>query len=101
MQDRSTTRPRRQRTPADTPQLGNSHEINVGQLERWLSVIGGGALAVYALRRSLWGLALVVGGGALVYRGLTGHCAMYEATGIHTTNRDMDPKAALRETTTK
>lgn len=101
MQDRSTTRPRRLRAPADVPQLDNSHEVNVGQLERWLSVIGGGALAVYALRQSLWGLALVVGGGALVYRGLTGHCAMYEATGIHTSNRDPDPQAALRETATK
>jgi uncharacterized membrane protein len=92
MPDQATTRPRRQQTPAETPQLGNSQEINIGQLERWLSVIGGGTLAVYALRRSLWGLALVVGGGALVYRGLTGHCAMYEATGIHTNDRGTSPK---------
>jgi uncharacterized membrane protein len=101
MQDQSTTRSRRQQTPTDVPQPGNSHEINIGQLERWLSVIGGGVLAVYALRRSLWGLALVVGGGALVYRGLTGHCAMYEATGIYTSTRQTDPKAALRETATQ
>ena len=98
MQEQSTTRTGRQRTPASEPQLRNAHEVNVGQLERWVSFIGGGALAVYALRRSLWGLALIVSGGALVYRGFTGHCAVYEAMGIHTSNHDTDPQATLRET---
>jgi uncharacterized membrane protein len=84
--------------PAGELQLHNAHEVNVGQLERWISLLGGGALAVYALRRSLWGLILIGSGAALVYRGFTGHCAVYEAMSIHTSNRETDPKATLRET---
>jgi uncharacterized membrane protein len=53
-----------------------------------LSVIGGGALALYGLRRSLGSLALAIGGGVLVYRGLTGHCAIYENLGVNTVNHE-------------
>lgn len=63
--------------------------VNVGETERWASTIGGSALAVYGItqliRNGSWGgavLALV--GGSLVYRGASGHCAMYEAAGINT-----------------
>lgn len=63
--------------------------VNVGETERWASAIGGGALALYGLTRLItngsWGgavLALV--GGSLIYRGTSGHCAMYEAAGINT-----------------
>lgn len=61
---------------------------NVGDGERWLSIIGGGVLALYGLRRSLGNLALAIGGGVLVYRGVTGHCAVYESLGINTVRRD-------------
>ncbi len=62
-----------------------SSVANVGQTERWISAIGGGALALYGLTRgSLGGVALVVVGAALVHRGVTGHCNLYEATGINT-----------------
>ena len=58
---------------------------NVGTTERYASAIGGGALALYGLsRRSLPGVALALVGGALVYRGTTGHCNVYEAAGIDT-----------------
>jgi uncharacterized membrane protein len=64
-------------------------DVNVGEAERWASAIGGGALAVYGITRLItngsWGgavLALI--GGSLIYRGSTGHCAMYEAAGINT-----------------
>ncbi len=63
--------------------------VNVGETERWASAIGGGALALYGvsqlIRNGSWGgavLALV--GGSLIYRGTSGHCAMYEAAGINT-----------------
>ena len=59
--------------------------INVSDPERWLSVVGGVALAAYGLtRRSLAGLALAAGGGVLVWRGATGHCPAYQALGIST-----------------
>ena len=47
-----------------------STAINVGNLERWLSVIAGSALAAYGLKqRSIPGLVLSACGGALVWRG--------------------------------
>src|SRR5690242_2129360 len=59
--------------------------INVGADERKISAIAGGALALVGLsRRSLPGLALAALGGAMVYRGVTGHCDLYAALGIDT-----------------
>jgi uncharacterized membrane protein len=67
---------------------------NVGRLERWASAIGGGVviasgLALAQKRGQLWsGIAIAVGGGALVYRGLTGRCEMYAALGIDTSDEE-------------
>jgi len=58
---------------------------NVGQAERVLSMIGGGVMALYGLRRgSLDGLVLMGLGGSLIYRGVSGNCKLYEALGIST-----------------
>jgi uncharacterized membrane protein len=58
----------------------SSTTVNVGQYERWASAIGGGALALYGITRgSLGGIALALVGAALVQRGVTGHCNLYEA----------------------
>ena len=58
---------------------------NVSELERWLSLIGGGALMAYGLKHmDLPGIGLAVLGGALVHRGMTGHCAMYSSLGLST-----------------
>jgi uncharacterized membrane protein len=52
--------------------------INVGQMERLLSVAGGGFLTMYGLQRgSLEGLGIAAIGGSLLYRGMSGHCPMY------------------------
>jgi uncharacterized membrane protein len=60
-------------------------EINVADVERWLSVVAGSALAAYGLkRRSIPGLVLAGLGGALVWRGATGHSLLYEALGVST-----------------
>ena len=60
----------------------SSPVVNVGQTERWASAIGGGALALYGVTRgSLGGIALALVGAALVQRGFTGHCNLYEAMG--------------------
>jgi uncharacterized membrane protein len=57
-----------------------SGSVNVGQYERWASAIGGGALALYGVTRgSLGGIALALVGAALVQRGVSGHCNLYEA----------------------
>jgi uncharacterized membrane protein len=56
---------------------------NVSEPERWFSVVAGAALAAYGLtRRSICGLAISGLGGAMVWRGATGHCMVYEALGL-------------------
>lgn len=57
----------------------------MGEYERLASGVGGGLLAAYGLyRMDLIGLGLAALGGALVYRGSTGHCPAYEAFDIST-----------------
>jgi uncharacterized membrane protein len=57
--------------------------VNVGNNERMMSAIAGGALAMYGVRRgSLGGLLLAGLGAVLGYRALTGHCPLYERLGI-------------------
>jgi uncharacterized membrane protein len=56
---------------------------NVAEVERLLSVVGGGALALWGLRRrGASGTLATLAGAALVQRGATGHCPMYEALGV-------------------
>jgi len=62
--------------------------VNVGDGERWLSLLGGGLLALYTLRRSLGTVVLLGGAGALLYRGLKGQCALSQAMGISTMAHD-------------
>jgi len=58
---------------------------NVSNPERWFSVVAGTALAAYGLtRRSVPGLLLAGVGGALAWRGATGHCMIYRSLGIST-----------------
>lgn len=71
-------RPVARARPADRPG-------NVGELERWLSLLGGGLLALAVLRRSLGIVVLLGGAGALLSRGLTGQCALYQTMGVSTT----------------
>ena len=63
--------------------LGN---VNVGQKERLASVLGGAALAALAMRggrrnKGILGLAALAGL-PLLWRGATGHCAVYQKLGI-------------------
>jgi uncharacterized membrane protein len=58
--------------------------MNIGRVERWLSMVAGGALAAYALkRREVPGGAAAIASAALLYRGATGHCDIYQALGIN------------------
>jgi len=71
---------------AGRPRMGSAREgTNVGEVERWLSGVGGGLLALDALRRRSL-LSLFEGGAAasLLWRGLTGHCQLYAALGVNT-----------------
>lgn len=56
--------------------------VNVGRVERWLSMAAGSALAAYAARRrDLPGGLAAAAGAALLYRGATGHCPVNERIG--------------------
>jgi len=58
---------------------------NVSDAERRGSVLAGSALVLIGLARGrLGGLTAALAGGALLYRGFTGHCYGYEALGINT-----------------
>ncbi len=59
------------------------HRKNVGSLERGVSIaIGTIALLEGIRRRGIAGLLSGIGGGALLYRGISGHCSVYEKLGI-------------------
>jgi len=60
--------------------------VNVGESERVASALVGGVLAVGGLRHlgSLTGLMMLAAGGGLLYRSMTGHCALYQQLGIDT-----------------
>jgi uncharacterized membrane protein len=59
--------------------------VNVGDPERTVSALGGGALLALGLARGgCAGLAMLWGGAALLLRGVTGHCMVNEAVGRNT-----------------
>jgi uncharacterized membrane protein len=67
---------------------GHYRPINIGDEERLVSGAGGGALAVYGLkRRGLGGLLMTIAGAGLIYRGATGHCNLYKVLSISTVKR--------------
>jgi len=74
-------------TPAGGP-AGRQRIGNVGGVERALSLLGGGLLALLGLRRrTAGGLAAGAAGLVLIHRGATGHCAAYRALGMSTAAR--------------
>ena len=69
---------------------------NVDPLEGKLSVAAGVLLLVAALfPRSLKQLLMLSLGGGLLYRGMTGHCSVYQAMGIDTTRQPLLPPLKL------
>jgi uncharacterized membrane protein len=63
----------------------DGRRVNVGTGERVASLLGGGLVALYGLSRGTTsGLVLAAVGGALAYRGYTGHCNVYQALGHST-----------------
>jgi uncharacterized membrane protein len=71
--------------PGFQPASCSKNRVNVGFFERVFSAAAGAGLAAYGLGNAKRG-GLVLGalGGALAYRGLTGHCSCYSALGLDT-----------------
>jgi hypothetical protein len=82
------TRGRRSLPPGEK-QIRSGHAIvNVGESERWASVLGGAVIGLYGMARGSWsGLVLAALGGMLIQRGLSGHCSCYAALGINAADR--------------
>lgn len=65
--------------------LKKQESTNVSDPERIASMIGGAALAAYGLRKQdRQGLGLAALGGALLFRGYTGHSFVYQLLGVNT-----------------
>jgi uncharacterized membrane protein len=81
----ATLTPARTRRPSLRQTTRPRLSVNVGDKERLLSFLGGSALGLYGLSRFSWGgLALAAVGGSLIYRGMSGHCSLYQALDVST-----------------
>jgi uncharacterized membrane protein len=70
-------------------------DVNVPQPERIGSIAAGAGLILYgASRRSFGGLIIALLGGALIHRGVTGHCEVYEQLGIN--SRQLNTERGVR-----
>ena len=67
---------------------GHYRPVNLSGGERFISVAGGGVLSIYGLKRGGFaGLLAAIAGGALIYRGATGHSNLYKALSVSTAKR--------------
>ena len=67
---------------------------NVGPAERAASAVAGAVLALMGLRRrSVGGAAMALAGAALLKRGLTGQCDVYQAMGVHSYTPESAPRS--------
>lgn len=81
----NSTNPQTPQTTRATTKAPQASKTNVSNIERWVSSIGGGALAMAGVRRGgLLGAALAAAGSGLAWRGISGHCAVYQAVGMDT-----------------
>jgi len=79
-------------------QQGQQQQQNVSQAERSVSIASGSILALLGLsRKSVPGLVIAGVGGALAYRGVTGHCPMYQSLGIDTAQDEGERRAGQSE----
>ncbi|HET8623360.1 MAG TPA: SRPBCC family protein [Gemmatimonadales bacterium] len=68
--------------------LGTDDGVNVGTVERVLSVLAGAALTMYSVRRGRAARLLIPIGGSLILRGLTGRCRVNRALGRNSARRE-------------
>ncbi len=86
------------------PPRGTRREANIGAGERAAFALGGGIMAATGIglaleRRSWGGLVLAAAGGVLTYRGLSGHCPVYTALGMHEDDATATANPLTREIT--
>jgi uncharacterized membrane protein len=83
-------------TSALPPATGSSN-INVGNSERVVSTLLGSAATIYGLRNlsSLTGILSTITGGMLLFRGVSGYCAVNNAIGRNSATKKSDAIEAL------
>jgi uncharacterized membrane protein len=75
----------------------NNGFVNVGESERWASLIGGAFLGLWGIKnKSAGGALAAVLGGVLAYRGATGHCPVYERLGRNGTDQARRSKGGIK-----
>jgi uncharacterized membrane protein len=82
--------------PGDVREARVHRGQNISSVERWASMVAGAGLALYGVSRrrgNAWLLAAL--GGALLQRGVRGHCDVYQALGVNTASTHDDTRAAL------
>jgi uncharacterized membrane protein len=66
-----------------TKRLPGTAFVNVGKGERQISLAAGAVTAILGVaRRDIPGMLMAAVGAGLVYRGVSGHCSVYDALGI-------------------
>ncbi|MFN8467753.1 MAG: DUF2892 domain-containing protein [Caldilineaceae bacterium] len=73
--------------------------MNVGSIERLVSILVGGIGLLLLSRRLFVYVTLALASAYLLFRGVTGRCALYARANINTREQE-DFAAGLRETTT-
>lgn len=64
---------------------------NISDSERAVSAVGGAIIAGYGLaQRNAATPLLILLGGLLIYRGVSGNCKLYEKLGVNTHGEDAD-----------
>ena len=85
------------RIPDEMATTAQAGRVNLSRVERQGSVVAGGALAAFGLGRGgLGGIVTAAAGAAVAWRGMTGHCSIYNALGIDTAAND-EPSASKYE----
>lgn len=82
--------------PDDVKESSVRQGRNISEMERWVSMGAGTAMALYGLtRRRPSGWVLAGLGALLVRRGFTGHCDTYQMFGVNTAGTRQDTRRAL------
>jgi hypothetical protein len=84
----------------DTAAAFDFDKRNVGERERWFSLLAGAGLILRGLAKPTMGNALLgLAGVALVHRAATGHCSVYGLLGVDTARGDDERRRIGHETT--
>ena len=81
------------------PQFRSHSRRNISEAERWISGLGGAALAAWALKRRTpnpWAVGAGALSAVLLYRASTARCPAYAAAGISTADRTNTKRARPR-----